>query len=318
MQTQSVQKNNVHKKSRSSLSVYLGQWNAPVVGYVFIAPWLIGFLVLQLWPIIQSFYLSFTEYSLLDAPHWIGSANYENIAKDRLFFNSLKVTFTYVLASVPLKLAAALFIAILLNRSIRGISVYRTLIYLPSLIGGSMAVAVLWRNIFGTDGFINNLVVLFGFTPHNWIGMPETALSTLIILSAWQFGSSMIIFLAGLKQIPSELYEASSVDGAGPVRKFISVTLPMLSPVILFNLIMGIINSFQMFTQAFIVTEGKPYNSTEVYALFLYKKAFGSLEMGYASALAWILLIIIGIMTLLNFIASKYWVFYESESGASK
>ncbi|TVY10756.1 carbohydrate ABC transporter permease [Paenibacillus cremeus] len=305
-------------KPKSSLRHSLSRWNAPFAGYLFIAPWLIGFLVLQLWPIIQSFYLSFTEYSLLDPPRWIGTKNFESIAHDRLFFNSLKVTFTYVLTSVPLKLASALAAAMLLNRAVRGIAFYRTAMYLPSLIGGSLAVAVLWKNIFGIDGFINKLVILFGVMPKNWIGTPETALWTLVVLTCWQFGSAMIIFLAGLKSIPNELYEASSVDGASKPRQFFMITLPMLSPVILFNLIMGIINSFQMFTSAFIITNGGPINSTEVYALFLYKKAFGSLEMGYASALAWILLVIVGIATLFNFIASKYWVFYESETGAGK
>lgn len=289
------------------------RWNAPVVGYLFIAPWLLGFLILQLWPIIQSFYLSMTEFSLLEPARWIGLDNYRDISQDRLFFNSLRVTFVYVAASVPLKLIAALLIAMLLNRQIRGISFYRTLVYLPSLIGGSLAVAVLWRNIFGLNGFVNQLAVLVGIDPKNWIGTPSTALGTLVLLTAWQFGSAMIIFLAGLKQIPSELYEAASVDGASRLRKFARITLPMLSPVILFNLVMGIINAFQMFTSAYIVTNGGPVNSTEMFALFLYNKAFGSLQMGYASALAWILLVIIGVVTALNFVASKYWVFYESE-----
>jgi multiple sugar transport system permease protein len=305
-------------KRQTVLRRALSRYNAPFAGFVFISPWLVGFLLLQLWPIMQSFYLSFTEYNLLDPARWIGWQNFLHISNDRLFYNSLKVTFIYVLTSVPLKLATALFIAMLLNRAVRGIAVYRTLIYLPSLIGGSLAVAVLWRNMFGLDGFINNIVHLFGIAPKNWIGMPGTSLATLIILAAWQFGSAMIIFLAGLKQIPSELYEASAVDGAPKVRQFFSITLPMLSPVILFNLVMGVISSFQMFTSAFIITNGGPINSTEVYALFLYKKAFGTFEMGYASALAWILLVLIAAVTSINFVLSKYWVFYETEGGASK
>ncbi|MBU5344494.1 carbohydrate ABC transporter permease [Paenibacillus lautus] len=321
MNAQTVQpagKARLDKNMKAVAKTFKGRWNAPLAGYLFIAPWLLGFLILQLWPIIQSFYLSFTEYSLLEPARWIGLKNYQDIAHDRLFFNSLKVTFLYVIASVPLKLLVALAVALLLNRNIRGISFYRTIIYLPSLIGGSLAVAVLWRNIFGLNGFINQLVILVGIDPKNWIGTPSTALGTLVLLTAWQFGSSMIIFLAGLKQIPSELYEAASVDGASPLRKFIRITLPMLSPVILFNLIMGIINAFQMFTSAFVVTNGGPVNSTEMFALFLYNKAFGSLQMGYASALAWILLVIIGIVTALNFIASKYWVFYETETEGRK
>ncbi|WP_248927835.1 carbohydrate ABC transporter permease [Paenibacillus hamazuiensis] len=292
--------------------------SAALAGYLFISPWLIGFFFLTAWPMIQSLFYSFTDFSLLEPARWIGIDNYRQMAGDRFFYNSLKVTFTYVLFSVPAKLAVALLVAMLLNRKIRGISFYRTLIYLPSLIGGSIAVAILWRNIFGIDGFINHIVPLLGIAPKNWIGMPETSLATLILLRCWQFGSAMIIFLAGLKQIPGELYEASSVDGAGRIRQFFNITLPMLSPVILFNLVMGVIQAFQMFTSAFIITNGGPLNSTEVYALYLYQKAFTGFHMGYASALAWVLLIIIAAATTINFVASKYWVFYEAEGGERK
>jgi multiple sugar transport system permease protein len=185
---------------------------------------------------------------------------------------------------------------------------------LPSLIGGSVAVAVLWKNIFGLNGFVNHLVPLFGIAPKNWIGTPGTALGTLVILSIWQFGSAMIIFLAGLKQIPRELYEAAEVDGASKVRQFFYVTIPLLSPVIFFNLIMGVISSFQMFTAANVITNGGPMNSTEMYALYLYQKAFATMHMGYASALAWILLVIVAFATTVNFIASKYWVYYENDA----
>ncbi|MCZ8511902.1 sugar ABC transporter permease [Paenibacillus filicis] len=286
-----------------------------IAGFLFISPWLIGFLFLTLWPMIQSLYYSFTDFSLLEAPKWIGLRNFEEIAQDRFFYNSLRVTFTFVVTSVPLRLIFALLVAMLLNHKIRGISFYRTIIYFPSLIGGSIAVAVLWKNIFGINGFINHIVPLFGIGAKNWIGTPGTALGTLVTLSVWQFGSAMIIFLAGLKQIPNELYEAAAVDGAGRLRRFFSVTLPMLSPVIFFNLIMGVISSFQTFTAAFVVTNGGPLNSTEMYALYLYQKAFATLHMGYASALAWILLAIVAAATTLNFVASKYWVFYENEAG---
>ncbi|MEK8128516.1 sugar ABC transporter permease [Paenibacillus filicis] len=292
--------------------------HAALAGYLFIGPWLLGFLFLTLWPMLQSLYYSFTDFSLLEPAKWIGLDNYKEMSTDRFFYNSLKVTFVYVLLSVPAKLFVALMVAMLMNRKIRGISFYRTLIYLPSLIGGSIAVAILWKNIFGLDGFVNHIVPLLGIDAKNWIGTPGTALGTLIILRCWQFGSAMIIFLAGLKQIPNELYEASSVDGASKLRQFFTITLPMLSPVILFNLIMGVIQSFQMFTSAFVITNGGPLNSTEVYALYLYQKAFTSFDMGYASALAWVLLIIIGIATSINFIASKYWVFYEAEAGDAK
>lgn len=287
-----------------------------LAGYIFISPWLIGFLLLTLWPILQSFYLSFTDYSLLDSPRWVGTDNYANIfTSDRLFIKSLIVTFTFVLFAVPIKLFFSLMVAILLNKNIRGMGIYRTLIYFPSLIGGSIAVAALWRNMFGLDGYINHILRWFGIEGIGWISNPDTALSTLILLNAWQFGSTMVIFLAGLKQIPKDLYESASVDGAGAVRKFFSITIPMLSPVMFFNLVLGIINAFQMFTAAFVITAGGPANSTYMYVLFLYEKAFKQYQMGYASALAWILLVIIAVFTLVNFIVSKYWVHYEAERG---
>ncbi len=290
-----------------------------MAGYVFISPWLIGFLLLTLWPIGQSFYLSFTEYSLLEDPVWTGTANYAKIfTDDSTFRKSLSVTFMFVLFSVPLKLFFSLMVAMALNKSIRGMNIYRTAIYFPSLIGGSIAVAALWRNMFGLDGYVNQVLAWFGIEGVGWISNPDTALGTLILLNTWQFGSTMVIFLAGLKQVPGELYESASVDGAGKFRKFISITLPMLSPVMFFNLVLGIIGSFQTFTSAFIITKGGPINSTYMYALFLYEKAFKHYQMGYASALAWILLTIVALLTLINFAASRYWVFYESDGGKTK
>ncbi|NOU84491.1 ABC transporter permease subunit [Paenibacillus sp. LMG 31460] len=296
-----------------------GRWESPIAGYLFISPWLLGFLLLTLWPMIQSMYYSFTKYTLLDAPEWIGLRNYERIfADDEMFRQSLQITILFVVLSVPIKLFSALMVAMVLNKKIKGISVYRTFIYLPSLIGSSIAVAILWQNIFGINGFINRFLSYFGIEGISWISNPNTALGTLIILVAWQFGSSMVIFLAGLKQIPAELYEASSVDGASKVRQFFSITLPMLSPVLLFNLVLQTIGSFQMFTQAFIITKGGPINSTYMYALYLYDRAFSRYEMGYASALAWILLVVIAIVTALIFASSRYWVFYETEGGRRK
>ncbi|XEC97594.1 carbohydrate ABC transporter permease [Paenibacillus tarimensis] len=290
-----------------------------LAGYIFISPWLIGFLLLTLWPIAQSFYLSFTNYSMLADPVWTGAENYKRIfSGDDVFTKSLTVTFIFVLFSVPFKLFFSLMVAMLLVRSLRGMNLYRTLIYFPSLIGGSIAVSVLWRNMFGIDGYINGILAWFGLQGVGWVSNPDTALGTLILLNTWQFGSTMVIFLAGLKQIPNELYEASSVDGAGKIRKFFHITIPMLSPVMFFNLVLGIINSFQMFTAAFIITKGGPVQSTYMYALFLYEKAFKHFQMGYASALAWILLVIVATLTALNFLASRYWVFYESEGGKAK
>lgn len=287
-----------------------------ITGHLFIAPWLIGFLLLTLYPMVQSLYYSFTDFSLLEEANWVGTRNYEKIfTVDTKFYQSVKVTFLYVIGSVPLRLVAALFIAMLLAKSLRGMPLYRTMIYFPSLIGGSIAVSLLWKNIFGREGYINQILDLVGIQGIGWVNNPNTALGTLVLLVVWQFGSAMVIFLAGLKQIPQDLYEASSADGAGKIRQFFNITLPMLSPTIYFNIVMGIIGAFQMFTPAMIITQGGPMNSTYVYALYLYERAFSQLQMGYASSLAWIMLLIIAASTSIIFLSSKYWVFYESEKG---
>ncbi|MCU6796742.1 MULTISPECIES: carbohydrate ABC transporter permease [Paenibacillus] len=285
----------------------------PIWGYVFISPWLLGLFVLTIGPMSQSFYLSLTAYNLLELPTWIGFGNYHEIfTDDKDFWKAMQVTFTYVVLSVPLKLFFALMVAMLLFRAIRGMSVFRAIFYLPSLIGGSVAISAIWRNLFGADGFLNKSLSIVGIQGIDWINTPGTALYTLVLLAVWQFGSSMVIFLAGLKQIPRDLYESASVDGASKIRSFFAITLPMLTPIILFNLVMQIIGSFQMFTQAFIVTKGGPINSTLVYALYVYQKAFAYFNMGYASALAWILLMIIAVFTALIFWSAKRWVHYET------
>ncbi|MEF3302108.1 carbohydrate ABC transporter permease [Paenibacillus sp. GYB003] len=289
------------------------KWIEPLWGYAFISPWLIGFFLLTVGPLSQSFYLSLTQYNMLELPEWVGLANYrEIVTDDDEFWKALQVTLTYVALSVPLKLMFALLVALLLFRAIRGMSLFRAVFYLPSLIGGSVALSAIWRNLFGMDGLLNQIAGLFGLQGIDWINTPGTALYTLVLLAVWQFGSSMVIFLAGLKQIPRDLYESASVDGASKARAFFAITLPMLTPIILFNLVMQIIGSFQMFTQAFIVTKGGPINSTLVYALYLYQKAFAYFNMGYASALAWILLAIIAFCTVLIFWSSKRWVHYET------
>ncbi|KRF10084.1 ABC transporter permease [Paenibacillus sp. Soil766] len=298
---------------------FFSRWDAPFAGYLFISPWLIGFFGLTAYPMFLSLYYSLTDYTLLEPIKWIGLRNYVRIfTDDPRFTQSVSVTFQYVLASVPLKLVAALLVATLLNKAMRGISFYRTAVYFPSLIGGSIAVSILWRNIFGVDGIFNEILSIFGIVGKGWITNPGSALWTLILLTVWQFGSAMVIFLAGLKQIPSDLYEASSVDGANKVLQFFKITLPMLSPIIYFNLIMGVINSFQMFTSAFVITNGGPMNSTYVYALYLYERAFSRYELGYASALAWIMLVMIVIVAAIIAGTSKYWVFYETDTGGKK
>ncbi|NWL88594.1 MULTISPECIES: carbohydrate ABC transporter permease [unclassified Paenibacillus] len=298
---------------------FLSRWNAPIAGYLFISPWLIGFFCLTAYPLFLSLYYSFTDYTLMEPINWIGLKNYDQIfTADAKFVQSVKVTFMYVLASVPLKLIFALLVAMVLNRAIKGITFYRTAIYFPSLIGGSIAVSLLWRNIFGVDGVFNKIIAVFGIAGKGWITNPDTALGTLVLLSVWQFGSTMVIFLAGLKQIPSDLYEASGVDGANKFVQFFKITLPMLSPIMYFNLIMAVINSFQMFTSAFVITNGGPMNSTYVYALYLYERAFSRYQLGYSSALAWIMLIMIVAATLIIAGTSKYWVFYEETGGKKR
>ena len=287
-----------------------------ISGYAFIGPWLIGFLAFSLIPIIISVYYSFTEYDLLSSPYFIGIENFKNMVTDGVFWKSLSVTFYYVLFAVPLRLIFALFIAVLFNRRARFLRLYQAVYYFPSIIGGSIAVAVMWRRLFMNDGAINSLLGLIGIhTDISWIGYPKTAIWTLIILAAWQFGSSMLIFLAGLKQIPESYYESADIDGANVFQKFFRITIPQLSSVIFFNLIMQTINGFTIFTQAFIISggTGDPMNNTLVYALYLYQKSFTYYQMGYGCAMAWVLVFIIAIFTITIFKSSSSWVYYESK-----
>ena len=292
-------------------------WRNNGAGYLFLTPWLIGFFGLTLGPAVASLYLSFTDYDLLTPPRWSGLDNYEYaFTRDARLWKSVSVTFGYVLWSVPLKLTVALLLAMALDRAVRGASVYRAVFYLPSLLGGSVAIAVLWRQIFGASGLVNQLSELvLGYAGPSWVSHPDFALWTLIVLAIWQFGSPMIIFLAGLRQIPQDLYEASQMDGAGPLRRFFRITLPLLAPVIFFNLVLQTIEAFKAFTQAFIVSGGQgwPADSTLFYSLYLYLEAFANFRMGYASALAWLLLVVIGIFTALAFLSARYWVYYEDK-----
>ncbi len=283
-------------------------------GYLFLLPWLIGLVAITIGPMIASLYLSFTEYPLLVAPEWIGLDNYLRMFRDPRLINSLVVTFTYVIIGVPAQLIVALAIAIVLNTGMRGLAFYRSVYYLPSLMGSSVAIALLWRQMFGTTGLVNQVLMSLGVqNPPGWIADPNTALGTIILLHVWTFGSPMIIFLAGLRQIPGMYYEAASVDGASKWTQFLKITLPLLSPIVFFNLVLQIINAFQSFTQAFIVSNGTggPADSTMFFTLYLYQQGFAQFNMGYASAMAWLLVIIIGIFTAINFLASKYWVFYD-------
>jgi multiple sugar transport system permease protein len=284
------------------------------VGYLFLTPWLIGLLVITIGPLIASLYLSFTNYSLIQAPKWIGLENYVRMLGDDRLHQSLKVTFIYVFVGVPLQLIVALAIAMVLDKGMRGLAFYRSVFYLPSMLGGSVAIALMWRQMFGTDGLVNQVLRLFGVdATTGWISDPKWALWTIILLHVWTFGSPMVIFLAGLRQIPGMYYEAASVDGATRWTRFTKITLPLLSPIIFFNLVLQIIGAFQSFTQAFIVSNGTggPADSTLFYTLYLYQRGFGQFQMGYAAAMAWLLVVIVGALTAANFFLSKYWVFYD-------
>ncbi len=284
-----------------------------IYGYIFISPWLIGFILLSIGPMIMSIVFSFTDYDYFKPLNFIGLENYRQIIfHDDLFHKSLTVTLRYVMSYVPLRVGLALLVAVLLNQEIRGMSFYRTIYYMPSILGSGVAVSVMWRVLLSRDGAFNAVLSIFGIEGPNWLANPRTASFAIVIMSCWAFGSAMVIFLAGLKGIPKELYEAAAVDGATPIRQFFSITLPLLSPVIFFNVVMSIINSFQVFTQAFIMTNGGPLNSTRFYVLYLYQNAFQYFRMGYASALAWILFCIILIFTLLVFKSSAFWVHYQS------
>jgi multiple sugar transport system permease protein len=281
------------------------------IAYLFLTPWMAGALLLTIGPMLASLYLSFTDYDLFSSPRWIGLENYRRMfTGDPRFLSAAWVTLKFVVLSVPLKLGLALAVAMLLNRRRRGQGVYRSAFYAPSLLGASVSIALVWRSLFDDGGTVDRV-----FHTGTWIGQPRYALFTLIFLAAWQFGAPMVIFLAGLKQIPADLYDAAAVDGAGRWQTFRAITLPMLSPVIFFNLVLETIHAFQAFTSAFVVSGGRggPSDSTLFYTLYLYQRGFTDFRMGYASAMAWLLLAVIGVFTALIFRSARLWVFYASE-----
>ncbi len=283
------------------------------VGHVFAAPFIFGFICFSLIPILTSLYYSFTDYSMGSKTiAWVGFTNFARLFKDEIFVKSLGVTLKYVFVSVPLKLAFALFVAFLLTRKSRMVTLYRSLYYVPSLVGGSVAVALVWKQLFARKGLINAVLVDMGLEKINWFGDEKLALIPLILMSVWQFGSSMIIFAAGLKEIPTSYYEAARIDGANGFQLFFKITLPCLSPIILYNLVMQTISAFMAFTQAFIITQGGPNNGTMMYSLYVYNQAFQYNNMGYACAMSWFMLVVMSIITLVIFKSSKMWVFSES------
>lgn len=291
-------------KSSKSLAQTLNQEH--VAGLVCTLPFIIGLFAFLLIPMGMSLYYSLCNYSVLSTPTFAGFKNYVNaFTADPLFWTSMKVTFFFALVSVPLRLVFALIVALLLQKTSKANAFYRAAYYLPSIIGGSVAVSILWKRMFATDGVINQILG----TNYPFLGNTSTAIWTLILLSIWQFGSSMLIFLSALKQIPASLYEAAEIDGANKVRTFFKITLPLLTPTIFFNLVMQMINGFLAFTQCYIITQGKPMNSTLFYTVYMYQQSFEFYNTGYGAALAWIMLMVIGTITAILFATKKFWVY---------
>jgi pectin-derived oligosaccharide transport system permease protein len=284
--------------------------------YVFLTPWMLGAGLLTLAPLLFSLYMSFTDYNLFDSPRWIGLDNYKRLLfDDPQMRDSIGVTLQYVLLSTPLKLLAALGVALLLHNRRKGRNFYRAAFYLPSLIGASVGIAIVWRLLFSTGSVVDSAAGVLGLDTGGWISNPDWVMGSLVALSVWQFGAPMVIFLAALQQIPRDLYEAAELDGAGPWRRFVSVTVPMLSPVIFFNLVLEMVHAFQMFNSAFIVSNGtgSPAGSTYVYSMYLYELGFSEFRMGYAAALTWVLLLVVGAVTAILFKTSGRWVHYADE-----
>ena len=285
-----------------------------VVGHVFASPFIFGFVCFSLIPICMSLYYAFTDYTLASkTATFVGLHNFQKLFSDEVFSKSILKTLQYVAISVPMKLVFALLVAFILTRKSRMVTLYRSLYYVPSLVGGSVAVALVWKQLFARKGLINTTLVSIGLQKINWFGDQKLAIYPLILMAVWQFGSSMIIFAAGLKEIPTTYYEAAEIDGASGPQRFFKITLPCLSPIILYNLVMQTISAFMTFTQAFIITAGGPNNATLLYALNVYNQAFKYDKMGYACAMSWVMLTVMSIITLLIFKSSKFWVFSESE-----
>lgn len=287
-----------------------------LAGYLFMSPWIAGFLLLTAGPMLASLYLAFTDYNLFDTPNWIGFKNFTEMFGDARWQKSVEVTTSYVLVGTLLKLAAALAVALLLNKPRRGQGFYRAAFYAPSLVGASVSIAIVWRALFSDGAVVDRTQQIFGIDVGGWIGDPDLVIYALVALTVWQFGAPMVIFLAGLKQVPRELYEAAQVDGAGAWRRFRSITLPMISPVLFFNLLLETIHSFQIFASAYVVTNSKcgPADAGLVYTCYLYEQGWTNLRMGYASAMAWMLLLAVGLVTAVLFWSQRRWVHYEEDA----
>ncbi|MFG3090576.1 carbohydrate ABC transporter permease [Streptomyces antibioticus] len=290
-----------------------GRRRENLAGYLFMSPWIAGFLLLTAGPMIASLYYAFTSYNLFTPPKWVGLDNFTTMFQDPRWQKSVEVTLTYVVVATPLKLLLALGVALLLAQRRRGQGLYRAAFYLPSLIGASVSVGFVWRALFSDDAIVDRGQKILGVDVGGWIGNPDYVLYSLVALSIWQFGAPMVIFLAGLKQVPRELYEAAEVDGAGPVRRFWNITLPTISPVLFFNVLLESIHAFQVFGSAYVVSDTRcgPADATLVYTCYLYQKGFKEAQMGFASAMAWTLVVAVGLVTAVLFWSQKKWVHYE-------
>ena len=286
------------------------------IGFLYIFPWIIGFLLFKLYPFLSSLYYSLTDYNLFkEVINIIGIDNYKKIFETEKIRKAFVVTFKYALMTVPLKLIFALFIAYILNFKIKGVNIFRTIFYIPSILGGSVAIAVLWKFLFQSNGLINQMLDIFNITGPNWLGDADYSLFVVCLLRVWQFGSPMVIFLAALKGVPTELYEAAAIDGANKVKQFIRITIPLITPVIFYNLVTQLCQAFQEFNGPYIVTDGGPLGSTTLVSLLVYQNAFMTYEMGFASAISWLLFLIVMVLTVIAFISQKYWVYYSDEDG---
>ena len=282
-------------------------------GFLFILLWLVGFLIFRLYPFISSFVYSFSDFQLFKGIKEWGLMNYKEVFTNKKILDSLGITFSYAFITVPLKLAFALFIAYILNYKIKGVGIFRTVYYIPSILGGSVAIAVLWKALFRDEGLINAVIKAFGGSGVNWLSDPDYALFIISLLRIWQFGSAMVLFLAALKGVPQDLYEAATIDGASKTRQFFSITIPLITPVVFYNLVTQLCQAFQEFNGPYIITQGGPRGATTLFSLLIYNRAFQDYEMGMASAMAWVLFVIVMTLSLIAFISQKYWVYYGDE-----
>ena len=289
------------------------------LGFMFVLPFVLGVLLFKLFPFVMSFALSFTQYDLIDPPEWVGLRNYEEmLTGDPLFRKSLGVTLTFALLAVPLRVGFALVVAQVLNFRLKGINAFRAAFYIPSILGGSIAVAVLWRFVFAKYGLVNIILGKLGFEPIPWLADEHYSMWTIVLLFTWQFGSACVIFLAALQNCPKSLYEAAEIDGASVNQQFWKITVPLITPVIFFNLIMQMVHAFQEFNGPYLITEGGPLHSTYVLALYIYDQSFRFFNLGYGAALSWVLFSLVAGLAAISFWSSKYWVFYAGEKESRK